>query len=393
VAAGQLTAAGSGLASGGTAMPPGVRKPALPALSGLRTLLAVNVMFFHFTPPHPAFLTPMIDNAYVFVGFFFLISGFVLAYNYADRPSLSKRTFYVARLSRVYPTYLLVLVLSAPFLLEEWKAHTPADFFTGLALTPFMLQSWIPPLATFWNTVAWTVPAEFMLYLAFPFVLIAIERMNVRWQMFSNPLRIIAGIVALWAIGITPHTLYHFLNPDHLTAEATRYTYAWWLRLLKYAPPAYFCTFTAGVLVARLHSRLKLTPRTRALLALAALAVLTLFFAFAVERVPYVIVHGCLLLPVFAALLLGLAGVNPVAAAFSWKPIVLLGETTFALYLLHFNAILLIQYYKLPERLHLQQFDPWLTFGFVLLLAIAVSRLYEKPARMLMIRWLTPVSA
>ena len=132
-----------------------VRKPALPALSGLRTILAVNVMFFHFTPPHPKFLTPVIDNAYVFVGFFFLISGFILAYNYADRPTLSKQTFYLARLSRVYPVYLLVLLLSLPFLPIEWGAHTPAQFYRGLLLTPLALQGWNPMLATFWNTVAW----------------------------------------------------------------------------------------------------------------------------------------------------------------------------------------------------------------------------------------------
>ena len=42
-------------------------------------------MFFHFTPPHMRLLYPLIDSGYVFVGFFFLLSGFVLAYNYAGR--------------------------------------------------------------------------------------------------------------------------------------------------------------------------------------------------------------------------------------------------------------------------------------------------------------------
>lgn len=375
------------LAPRGAALPPAARKPALPALSGLRTILAINVVFFHFTPPHPAFLSPVIDNAYVFVGFFFLISGFVLAYNYADRPSLSKRRFYIARLSRVYPVYLLVLALSFPFLTLEWQAHTPDGFLAGLILTPLMLQSWFPPIATFWNTVAWTVPAELMLYLVFPFLLLAIERRK-RW--FESPAQIIAAIGVIWIVGLTPHTLYHLLNPDHLAETANRFTYASWLRLLKYSPPFYFCTFSAGIMVARLHARLALSVRQRTILALGALAVLSLFFAFAVDHVPYVIVHGCLLLPVFAALLIGLAGVNPVAAAFSWKPIVLLGEVTFSLYLLHFNTILLLQYYKVPERLHLTRFDPWITFAFVLILAIAVSHLYERPARRFVLARLSP---
>jgi len=35
------------------------RKPQLPALTGVRTLLAVNIMLFHFTPPHLQLLYPM----------------------------------------------------------------------------------------------------------------------------------------------------------------------------------------------------------------------------------------------------------------------------------------------------------------------------------------------
>ena len=78
----------------------------------MRTLLAVNIMLFHFTPPHMKYLYPVIDNSYVFVGFFFLLSGFVLAYNYADRPTpLDKRQFWRARFARLYPIYLLSLVL------------------------------------------------------------------------------------------------------------------------------------------------------------------------------------------------------------------------------------------------------------------------------------------
>jgi peptidoglycan/LPS O-acetylase OafA/YrhL len=369
-----------------------VRKPALPALSGLRTILAVNVMFFHFTPPHPDFLSPVIDNAYVFVGFFFLISGFVLAYNYADRPTLSKRAFYVARFSRIYPVYLLVLALSFPFVAIEFQAHSRADFFTGLVLTPLMLQSWSPTIATFWNTVAWTVPAELFLYVLFPYLLRGIDTLNRRYRLFASPARIMVTIAILWAIGILPHTFYLLLNPDHLAEPATRYTYGFWLRTLKYSPAAYFCTFTAGVLVARLQSTLELTPRRRAFLATAAVVVLGLFFAFAVGRIPYVIVHGCLLLPIFATLILGLAGANPVSAVFAWRPIVFFGETTFALYLLHFNAILLLQNYKVTERLHLQQYDPWISFAFVMVLAILISRFWEKPARKTVMRWLLPLT-
>ena len=137
------------------------RRPNLPALTGLRSLLALTIMFFHFTPPHMQLLYPVIDSGYVFVVFFFLLSGYVLAYNYAGRPTpLVKRDFWRARFARLYPVFLLSLAISFTMLQAEWHARTHADFFTGLVLTPLLLQGWSPQLATFWNTVAWTLSAE-----------------------------------------------------------------------------------------------------------------------------------------------------------------------------------------------------------------------------------------
>src|ERR1700688_4608025 len=108
-------------------IPATVRKPALPALTGIRTLLAIFIILFHFTPPHLGLLYPFIDNGYVFVGVFFLISGYVLTYNYADRGrSLSKREFWLARISRLYPVYLFVLLISLSMVKEEWHARSHA---------------------------------------------------------------------------------------------------------------------------------------------------------------------------------------------------------------------------------------------------------------------------
>ena len=152
--------------------PAAIRNPPLPALTGIRTLLALAIILFHFTPPHLGLLYPIIDNGYVFVGAFFLISGYVLTYNYADRAkTLSKREFWLARFSRLYPVYLLVLIISIGMLKDEWQARPHAEFWQGILLTPFVLQGWSPSVATFWNTVAWTLSSECMLYIAFPWLI------------------------------------------------------------------------------------------------------------------------------------------------------------------------------------------------------------------------------
>jgi peptidoglycan/LPS O-acetylase OafA/YrhL len=356
------------------------RKPPLPALTGVRTLLAVNIMFFHFTPPHMKYLYPLIDHSYVFVGFFILLSGFILSYNYADRPKpLVAREFWRARFARLYPIYLLSLILFAGMLGAEWHARSHAEFFAGVILTPLMLQGLSPALATFWNTVAWTLSAEAFLYFAFPWLI------QLPWP--KSPGRLIALLLAIWAVGLIPHTLYLHFNPDHLPGPADRYSSGTWIRALKYTPLAYVSTFCAGIALGKLQSRLTLETRHRTWIAGLSLAAIALFFATAVDRVPYILMHGGFLVPLFAALVIGLGGQNIFASIFSWKPIELLGQASYALFLLHFNFINLLRMHHIPQRLHLAAYDPWVSYLATLLLAIAAMRFVERPARIAILQY------
>ncbi len=357
---------------------PASRKPSLPALTGLRTLLALSIVFFHFTPPHMALLYPIIDNGFVFVGFFFLMSGFILYYNYGDRPELNKREFWLARFSRLYPIYLLALAFSYQMLESEWGARSRAEFWQGLLLTPLLLQGWVPGLATFWNTVAWTLSCEIMLYLAFPYL--------IRVPLPRHPWRLIALLLGVWMVGLVPHGLYVLLNPDHLAAPADRYTSTYLIRALKYTPPFYICTFLAGLTLGRLNAQWRLRGRHRMLLAAGALAGIVLSLYVFLPRMPYILLHGGLLLPLFAALTLGLSGPNPIASVFAFPPLVYVGRATFCLYLLHFNAFLLLRSSRLTERLHLAAWDPWISYAAVLLLALAAHSLVETPARKAILR-------
>ena len=351
----------------------------LPALNGLRALLALGIMFFHFTPPHMQLVAPVIDTAYALVAVFFLLSGYVLAYNYVDRPApLVKREFWRARFARLYPVYLLSLAISLPMLQAEWHAHSHSDFFAGLVLTPLLLQGWFPTLATFWNTVAWTLSVEVLLYAAFPWLI------RLPWP--KSPARLIALLVAIWAIGLVPHSLYILLNPDHLSAPANRYTYGYWLRALKFSTIIYAATFLTGIGLGKLQTILVLTPRQRPLVAAASLLALAAFYSQAVPFAPYVLMHGGLMTPLFAALILGLSGPNTIASLFSWRPLMLLGEASYCLFLLHFNFINMVRHSHGTDRLHLAEFDPWITYAATILLAFAAYYLVEVPARKAILR-------
>jgi peptidoglycan/LPS O-acetylase OafA/YrhL len=350
------------------------RKPPLPALTGIRTLLAIAIILFHFTPPHLGLLYPIIDNGYVFVGVFFLISGYVLTYNYADRAkTLIKREFWLARFSRLYPVYLLVLLISFRMVQDEWQARSHFEFWQGLILTPLVLQGWSPSVATFWNTVAWTLSSEVVLYAAFPWLIRA------PWP--TRPSRLILLLLGLWAIGLVPHCLYLFLNPDHIVGPVDRYSSTQMIRFLKYTPLPYVCTFLSGVTLGKLQLALTLTPRQRLVLCSISLVFVGLFFYSLVHHTPYLLMHGGLLTPLFAALVLGLSGPHPISALFASRPLLLVGESSYCLYLLHFNVYQLLHTYHVPERLHLAAFDPWLSYAILIALSLVVFHFVEKPAR------------
>jgi peptidoglycan/LPS O-acetylase OafA/YrhL len=364
-----------------------VRKPALPAVTGLRSLLAVTIILFHFTPSgltwssHPQFtLYPLIDIGYVFVSFFFLISGFILAYNYADRPQpMNAMDFWVARFSRLYPVYALTMLVSIPMLMSEWVVRSHHDFWIGAIATPLLVQGFFPHLATFWMTVTWTLSCEVVLYIAFPWLL------RLPWPRSTG--KLLALGLFFWAVGLIPHLIYVLRDPDHLGHAANRYSDGFWIDTLKYTPLPYVCTFLAGLTLGRLHEKALLTARARVIIG--TLGFIGVWFAayHLSDRMPYIMVHGGLLTPLFAAIILGLSGPSILASLFSWEPLVAVGASTYALYLLHFNVYLLLHQYHVPEKLHVARFDPWISYLFVILLAVAVRTWVEHPCQLAIGRW------
>ena len=363
------------------------RKPALPALTGLRSLLALTILLFHFTPAgltwssHPSItLYPLINIGYVFVSFFFLISGFILSYNYADRPQpMNAMDFWMARFSRLYPVYALTMAISIPMLMQEWAGRSRIDFWIGAIATPLLMQGFFPHLATFWMTVTWTLSCEVMLYLAFPWLL------RLKWPRSTG--KLVALGLFIWAVGLIPHSIYVLHDPDHFGHAADRYSDGLWVNTLKFMPLSYVCTFLAGLTLGQLHERAKLGVRGRVVVGLIGFAGAWYAAYHLATKVPYLMIHGGLLTPVFAAMILGLAGPSPLASVFSWKPLVAVGASTYALYLLHFNVFLLLQQHHVWGRLGAGRLDPWISYVFVVLLALAVRKWVEHPCQVAIGGW------
>ncbi len=350
------------------------KKPPLPGLTGIRTFLAVGILFFHYTPPHATLIRPIIEAGFTYIGCFLLISGFVLSYNYAHRAdSIKPGRFYAARASRLYPVYFMSLVVSLSMLHLEWLARPHAAFFAGTFLTLTLLQGWSPTLATFWNTVAWTLSTEAMLYLAFPFI--------IRGRWWPRSARALFFLfLGCWACELILPITYMALNPDGLH-NIDRYSSAYWLRLYKYTPLAYVPIFMAGITLGRLNNAITLSDRNRMWMAFCAISFILVFFYFAVPHLPYILLHGGLLTPVFATMILGLTGRHWVSRAISWGPIGTFGRASFCLYLLHFNLWNILQTNHVATHLHLAALEPWFSYAAILGIAYLAFALVERPVQ------------
>ena len=360
-----------------------LKKPArLNALTGLRCFAAINIVFFHFSNPNWfGWLAPVVNAGFASVSFFILLSGFVMAYNYAGRArsrELDLRRFWEARFTRLYPIYFLSLLLSWKMIPAEYHAHTHGMFWTGMVLTPLLLQGWVPQVATFLNTPAWTMSAESFYYVLFPWL--------ARWK---RPERVgphLGRMAAVWAVGMLPGLAYIVLNPDGI-AHPDRWSWGPWLQVLKYTPLPHLASFVFGVMLANLDELVGRSSRLRLILGVFGFAA-TFGILVMGPLVPYPIIHDGLLMPLFGCIVLGLAGNNPLAYALSWRPLVFVGEASYCLYLLHFNLWNLVHDSHLLDRFGLARFDPWISYVLLIGLALVALHLVEKPAQRVLRGWM-----
>jgi peptidoglycan/LPS O-acetylase OafA/YrhL len=173
-----------------------VRTGEIKALSGLRIVAAVWVVLFHFRPwldvSAPGFrsaLAPVINCGAQGVDLFFILSGFVLTWNYLDRMGESfsmKATlhFLWLRLARVWPVYVVTLHLALAWItFTLYVGHLPSPVADQLSAVSYarqvlLVQLWFQPFfdGSSWDGPAWSISAEWLAYLLFGVVVLAIFR-------------------------------------------------------------------------------------------------------------------------------------------------------------------------------------------------------------------------
>lgn len=158
-------------------------------LDGWRGLSALFVALFHLQVPGHFYLIPFVRGSYLFVDFFFVLSGFIISYAYGDklaRPG-GIRNFVIRRFGRLWPLHVTTLMLFVVAILSiNGVTHL-------LGLTVGGQPFWIDPendLATFftnvllihglgihdglsWNSPSWSISVEFWAYIVFAILCVA----------------------------------------------------------------------------------------------------------------------------------------------------------------------------------------------------------------------------
>lgn len=171
----------TGHADGAQGAPPERRQFA--ALTGIRGLAAWLVVLYHLRLSLrdllPAAVIDGLGKGYLAVDLFFMLSGFVIWYNYAPRLDRSGWAgifqFLWRRFARVYPLHLAILLAFVGY--ARTLAATGRDIahypLRELPYHLLLIQNWGFTDDLSWNEPAWSISTEFAAYLLFP-VLVAI---------------------------------------------------------------------------------------------------------------------------------------------------------------------------------------------------------------------------
>lgn len=168
------------------------------ALDALRGIAALGVALHHIHAVNGPASWPLFGNGGLFVDFFFVLSGFVIAASYGDRlaQGFSLLRYTVLRIGRVWPLHAVMVLAGLALEVTAWlfghqglSAYAP---FTGThslghALTSVLLiDAYFPGRTNFYSWAGWSISVELLLY-----ALAALAFRGGRW-----------GMAALFAAGL-----------------------------------------------------------------------------------------------------------------------------------------------------------------------------------------------
>jgi peptidoglycan/LPS O-acetylase OafA/YrhL len=355
----------------------------LGALTSVRALFALMVLYHHFVGYHRLAMPDWAaDAGNIAVSWFFILSGFILAYNFPVlRGGEEAFKFIVSRFWRLFPVHAVMILVSVVLFsgsgLGLIRAH-PAALLVSLTLT----HAWpaIPAASQVFNVPAWSISVEWFFYLLFPLLIAQ------GWVV-----RILLAVAAFAIAGTWAHALGCFASQANFQAPGDSY-HTTCYQLFLYWPPARLWEFMLGMAICSLSSRIRALRGCEFIqVMLTALAIWAFLdranligpisFSFHWSFFGSWIITSL----IGAALILALSLPGPIDRALSFPALVFLGEVSFSVYMTH---MLVLRFADTHQIGYTQPVTVQLAVTYAVVTAISACLfLYvEKPSRLMLKR-------
>ena len=418
------------------------RPDAIPALTGLRFIAAISVVLAHglnamaILPEADPFWRIWLCFAAAFgMSAFFVLSGFVIHYNYSDsiRDDHWRGTynFLAARFARLYPLYFICVVLSlydhGYFFNLIYGEPTLSNALreTAWRSAPYYLtltQSWTFSIVglnsliyafPFSNVsgVSWSVSTELFFYIVYPIICLnAVKLTRIRHTLACGAVLAfvtlgLLGLVYYFSPAIDSLAVAHYGAIAGMAHAGSQDSFVRWL--VYFAPYSRLAEFALGCLVAVLYRQAALRKVSRfegwVGFVVASLSIATIVAMSWVIALPYpnpapflqfLHMNFGFALPVAVLVFCIARYSNAISRALAHPVIVRCGDASYSIYLLH---VLVIEGAGLDVVKIGQRFD-WtsvalLRLAVAMLVTVSLSlvtyQLIEVPARRLLRRVLT----
>lgn len=352
-----------------------MRKPtrkSLDSLTSLRFFAAFAIVIYHAQAQFPFLLTITeqfeLEQA---VSFFFVLSGFILTYAHKDLGLRNAMQYLISRFWRIYPVHIFALLTL--FVLLPAHAQTLKDWKVCLAYLT-MTHGWIPIQKFYfaWNSPSWSISAEWFFYICLPALLVSGRRNPIL------PILLTACSLSVACIVATSSKM-----PLYSMDSASGHG------LLYINPLARIFEFALGISIALIRDKLPKTklPTLSELITLVLIVVVchisTLLNNLNTWHIPEPLIlwarHGGL--SAFSSALLLLVFQQErglVSKALKFKPLIVLGEASFAMYMLHY-VFLCYKFECLPLNNSIADFAVFLTV--LILASYSAFSFIETPTR------------
>ncbi|MDX1769892.1 MAG: acyltransferase [Planococcaceae bacterium] len=343
----------------------GIVEP-LNTLTSFRFIAAFMVFLFH------AGIWKEYQLGYLGVTFFFVLSGFILAYNYKEKFNTLEKPkliyFYIARIAKIYPIHFLTFFFAIPYYFLVPLNHPPLMYVFQGVTNILLIQSFIPVGNVSFNGVSWSLSNELFFYVMFPFLLVLTIK-------FVKKVRTrILLVVVLWVTFIVIFSLIpQAADEGHSLSRWIAYFFPV-TRLFDF-----FVGVIFGLVFSGIKNKVKNTSKFKFSFFEISSIVLSVVVIFYSPMFPQNLRYSLLILPFWTILIFVFAFQKGILSRIiSNKVLIYLGEVSFSFYMIH-NLVIIYA--------HIIGFDftsVVVIIGCLLtsiFLSMVMYRYYEEPMR------------